>query len=492
MNTTRKGKIARLPHHIREQLNARLEDNEPGPAILDWLNSLKQTHEIIKQWFNNRPITGQNLSDWRQGGYEDWRRSQQAQRIAETLSEEGRDVAGAAGDDRLSEHLSVILSVELAVRARERLDEAPDKDEKWKRLLEILRELDRLRRSDQRGLKMQIERQRSQLKFRVESETEERTQISREASHRMAFDLSMRDQTILADRLAAKFGPGRAVEEAAARQVENTWGFEYGDLQDIVELRLARLEKSKTQPPSPAATPGPSPAPSKPSGPENLKLNTENSPGIPSVPSSETPDPTKSCQIVPLNPNSPAEQGEPENSPAPATPGPSPATSKPSGPENLKPNTENSPGKSNSIAPLSNIVALPSVPSSETPDPAKSCQIVPLNPHSPDSPSPSVSSCEIPDSENSPSPKPVWENSWATAHCHQGAASDQEEAPPPGLTMADLQPQLTWNKRCLIFTERGLELGGKDFNAVLLHRRPITPEIVWWAIQDLRNGRIGV
>ena len=34
----RNGKIARLPKEIRAELNKRLDDNEPGPNLLGWLN----------------------------------------------------------------------------------------------------------------------------------------------------------------------------------------------------------------------------------------------------------------------------------------------------------------------------------------------------------------------------------------------------------------------------------------------------------------------
>jgi hypothetical protein len=35
------GKISRLPKHVREQLNRRLENNEPYAGILPWLNARK-------------------------------------------------------------------------------------------------------------------------------------------------------------------------------------------------------------------------------------------------------------------------------------------------------------------------------------------------------------------------------------------------------------------------------------------------------------------
>src|SRR5215471_11151907 len=70
--TTRLGKIARLPHSIREQLNLKLHDGIPAKSILPWLNSLPEVQAILAADFDNRSITKQNLSEWRQGGFRDW------------------------------------------------------------------------------------------------------------------------------------------------------------------------------------------------------------------------------------------------------------------------------------------------------------------------------------------------------------------------------------------------------------------------------------
>src|SRR6266481_2497868 len=70
--TTRIGKIARLPHSLREQLNLRLHDHQPHKTILPWLNSLPEVIAILAAEFDSRPITKQNLSEWKHGGFRDW------------------------------------------------------------------------------------------------------------------------------------------------------------------------------------------------------------------------------------------------------------------------------------------------------------------------------------------------------------------------------------------------------------------------------------
>ena len=69
---TRKGKIARLPREIRAEINHRLERSEPSPKLLAWLNALPEVRRFIDHDFAGVPISKQNLSEWRQGGFREW------------------------------------------------------------------------------------------------------------------------------------------------------------------------------------------------------------------------------------------------------------------------------------------------------------------------------------------------------------------------------------------------------------------------------------
>ncbi len=75
---TRTGKIARLPQDVREQLNLKLQNNEMGEAILDWLNVLPEVRNVLEAQFEGKPINHQNLSKWRRGGWREWRAQQEA------------------------------------------------------------------------------------------------------------------------------------------------------------------------------------------------------------------------------------------------------------------------------------------------------------------------------------------------------------------------------------------------------------------------------
>ncbi len=70
--TTRRGKIARLPLAVRQELNTRLRNGEPGKDLVLWLNSLPAVQEVLTAQFQGKPIAGCNLSRWRAGGYADW------------------------------------------------------------------------------------------------------------------------------------------------------------------------------------------------------------------------------------------------------------------------------------------------------------------------------------------------------------------------------------------------------------------------------------
>jgi hypothetical protein len=63
---TRNGKIARLPAAIREQLNQRLLEGEPGKPLVEWLNGLPRVRALLAAQFQGQPIVAQNLSRWKQ------------------------------------------------------------------------------------------------------------------------------------------------------------------------------------------------------------------------------------------------------------------------------------------------------------------------------------------------------------------------------------------------------------------------------------------
>jgi hypothetical protein len=48
---TRNGKIARLPAAMRDELNQRLLDGQPGKELVEWLNGLPKVQALLKAEF---------------------------------------------------------------------------------------------------------------------------------------------------------------------------------------------------------------------------------------------------------------------------------------------------------------------------------------------------------------------------------------------------------------------------------------------------------
>ncbi|HVY68299.1 MAG TPA: hypothetical protein VHH73_00120 [Verrucomicrobiae bacterium] len=173
MPRPRTGKIGRLPRAIREQLNQRLHDGGQGPELLDWLNALPEVQQLLTAEFDGKPISAQNLSSWRQGGYEDWLAHGEAIALAQRLGEEIQDWKEQEQGDRtpLTEKLMVWLTARYAVVARQigKLDE----EKQWQRLREFNADLLKVRKVDQteRRLRLIEEKAALERKAREAKET---------------------------------------------------------------------------------------------------------------------------------------------------------------------------------------------------------------------------------------------------------------------------------------------------------------------------------
>ena len=110
----RTGKIARLPHHLRNQLNQRLHNGEPGVDLIKWLNSLPEVQALLAEHFAGVPISPQNLSEWNNGGFLDWLATQD---LLETAREFAADATQLPGftDGHLLDCLSHTIIARYAV-----------------------------------------------------------------------------------------------------------------------------------------------------------------------------------------------------------------------------------------------------------------------------------------------------------------------------------------------------------------------------------------
>jgi hypothetical protein len=157
--TTRNGKIARLPHNIREQLNQRLQDGVQGKDLVAWLNGLPAVRSIIEQEFGSRPIREQNLSEWRTGGYLDWL----SQR---TALEKARELMGemvgfsTAEEGELTETLAQFVTAQYIIAAKAVVRKAAGEAVGLDILRGLCNDISMLRRGDQNAKRLRIEQER--------------------------------------------------------------------------------------------------------------------------------------------------------------------------------------------------------------------------------------------------------------------------------------------------------------------------------------------
>jgi hypothetical protein len=96
-DSARKGKVATLPAKIREEVNRRLHDGEQARQILPWLNADKDVLRVLDELWHEEPVTAQNLSEWRRGGFQDWQRQREHIEKIKILADFSSKMAQASG-----------------------------------------------------------------------------------------------------------------------------------------------------------------------------------------------------------------------------------------------------------------------------------------------------------------------------------------------------------------------------------------------------------
>jgi hypothetical protein len=155
---TRNGKIARLPSQTREQLNRRLEDGEPGKRLVQWLNELPQVKEMLERDFAGRPISEQNLSEWKQGGYQDWLRLEQDREFAWSLVEQAETLETVSDGIPLSDHMSAMAALALGRMIRSVTSGEMEPSQR-REVLSLLEALALLRQGDHRAELLRMEQE---------------------------------------------------------------------------------------------------------------------------------------------------------------------------------------------------------------------------------------------------------------------------------------------------------------------------------------------
>jgi hypothetical protein len=160
----RNGKIARLPRAVRSLLNSRLENGQDGKQILIWLNDLPAVRDVLQETFHGNPITEQNLSDWRLGGYEEWRVCQDLLAQAAELAAHRQDLEDAAPGQSPADILAAAVTFRYSAILA---GQGPALDEQalaqLNALSRICQAVVQLRRSDQHAARQKIQTERWEL-----------------------------------------------------------------------------------------------------------------------------------------------------------------------------------------------------------------------------------------------------------------------------------------------------------------------------------------
>jgi hypothetical protein len=167
---TRTGKIARLPREIREELNRRLSENEPGGSLLGWLNDLPALKDILARQFGGAALTKQNLYEWRLGGFAEWQARREIIEDTRELAADAKEVNTAGG--KITDHLATALAARYAAVLAAGRDGLNDASRRQLRLLHSLsRDIVELRRGDHSGARLRLkEEERESEREKTEAE----------------------------------------------------------------------------------------------------------------------------------------------------------------------------------------------------------------------------------------------------------------------------------------------------------------------------------
>ena len=209
---TRKGKIARLPRNIRETLNSRLENGEPGADLVLWLNTQPEVRAILAADFQGRAITEQNLSDWRQGAYLDWLRKQETSERVSTLLEFCDDLDNATDVQTIPDRLATVLAAELAAETQKILEKESDPSKRLRQISDALMHLHKIRYANLTSGRLDLEMERMEIE-RAERKRAETKKLIEDAAYEAKRPIF---EALRRPAMVAAFGGG----EAAGKMVD--------------------------------------------------------------------------------------------------------------------------------------------------------------------------------------------------------------------------------------------------------------------------------
>jgi hypothetical protein len=156
MRTYRRGKIAHLPRAIREEVNRRLEAHQSGPKIVNWLNAEPAVKEVLDREFGGKPISRQNLSQWRRDGFQEWRYHNWAVVYLRKLAGDDAEPTGMS-NQRLVAVMGRMCMEELGAAIQRSRDEGMSTEKRFKYLCTGIGQINAMRREDNRAGRIALE-----------------------------------------------------------------------------------------------------------------------------------------------------------------------------------------------------------------------------------------------------------------------------------------------------------------------------------------------
>ena len=153
------GKIARLPRELREQVNRRLQDDEPAHSLIAWLNSLPEVQSLLAAEFEGRPLRKQNISEWKQNGYRHWQMRQAASEFTQILAADPPD-PGDSSSGALTEKLAQWATLRFAALAHNFASFTDDPETELRLLRDFCADILMLRRGDLSAGRLALEQAR--------------------------------------------------------------------------------------------------------------------------------------------------------------------------------------------------------------------------------------------------------------------------------------------------------------------------------------------
>jgi len=254
---SRIGKIARLPRHIRTDLNHRLDDGQEGQPLLDWLNGLPLVEQMIEEQFAAVPISPQNLSEWRQGGFREWLFRQELIEQACQADDYADDLNDEIVTSQLAGKLAGLLAARYAaLLGRWNGDLTPDMADAICVLRGLNKDIALLQKTLQSAEKQQRDRDRA-------NDEEEKWELEEEKKRATAPMWAKLE----AEAMALSFGGG----EKAQKIAEYLMAVKH-DLPPPPEYRERPASKPETQP-APKDAKNPKTPPSAPVSSKLIKPN---------------------------------------------------------------------------------------------------------------------------------------------------------------------------------------------------------------------------